>query len=575
MRNLPIGLRLLLAFGLVTASLTGVGVFALTRMGVVKSGLDEVGRVRWKGAQIGFQGVNLAAQQGVHVGEAAVEEDVTRLSGMLAEIAEIRRKAAEVVKAGEAGAATTEIRALYADLAQRRVAYGAAIDRAVALFERGDVVEARRVVGRELMPALERVADGWAAVAQGEGRQVDVAVEAGEQAYLSARSVVSGALLVVAVAAVLLALWITRSITTPLLGAVKAADEIAAGDLRTRITVDGRDEVGRLQAAMGAMIERISQVIGEVRAGADALTAASNQVSITSQSLSQGTGEQAASVEETTSSLEEMSASITQNAENSRQTEAMAAEQAGHAAEGGKAVDDTVAAMRTIAERTSIIEEIAYQTNLLALNAAIEAARAGEHGKGFAVVAAEVRKLAERSQVAAKEIGETADGSVAIAERSGKLIGGLVPAIRKTADLVAEVSAASQEQSSGVQQVSKAMAVVDQVTQRNASAAEELSSTAEEMASQAESLQQLVAYFQVADGRVARAAATAAQTQETPVMRRVAPPPELPRLPVPAPHAAPAHQAVHAAAHAPRPHYASRQEPAVRKVAGADGFRRF
>jgi methyl-accepting chemotaxis protein len=381
--------------------------------------------------------------------------------------------------------------------------------------------------------------------------------------------VVTAFLVAVAIAAILLALWITRSITTPLLGAVEVADALARGDLRVRAKVDGRDEVGRLQVAMAAMVEKISQVIGEVRSGADALSSASNQVSNTAQGLSLGTGEQAASVEETTSSLEEMSASITQNAENSRQTEAMATEQAGHAEEGGKAVEETVIAMRTIAERTSIIEEIAYQTNLLALNAAIEAARAGEHGRGFAVVAAEVRKLAERSQKAAKEIGETADGSVAVAERSGKLIGGLVPAIRKTADLVQEVSAASQEQSSGVSQVSKAMAVVDQVTQRNASAAEELSSTAEEMASQAESLQQLVAFFQVGDGFVPRAAP---QPFRSPAAR--VPAPELPWLALPLPTAPNPHQAHHQA-HASRPHFASRQTAESAAAAHDGNFRRF
>ena len=213
--------------------------------------------------------------------------------------------------------------------------------------------------------------------------------------------------------------------------------------------------------------------------------------------LSQGTSEQAASAEETTSSLEEMSASIQQNSDNSRQMEQVAAKGAREAEESGKAVNHTVDAMKSITEKIDIVDEIAYQTNLLALNAAIEAARAGEHGKGFAVVATEVRKLAERSQAAAKEISSLATDSVKVAENSGKLLDELVPSIKKTAELVQEVAAASREQSSGVAQINKAMAQVDQVTQRNASSAEELSSTAEELASQSEALLQLMNYFKV------------------------------------------------------------------------------
>ena len=273
------------------------------------------------------------------------------------------------------------------------------------------------------------------------------------------------------------------------------ATSLAAGDLRVRVTPRSDDD-GFGQAFV-SMLARLAQVIGEVRAGANALSGASNQVSASSQTLSQGTSEQAASVQETTASLEQMSASITQSAVSSKQTEQMAVQGARDAAEGGQAVAETIDAMRAIAEKISIIEEIAYQTNLLALNAAIEAARAGEHGRGFAVVATEVRKLAEKSQAAAKDIGSLASSSMSLAERSGQLLGALVPSIRKTADLVQEVAAASAEQSSGVSQVNKAMARVDEVTQRNASAAEELASTAEEMAAQAQALDHLVAFFQV------------------------------------------------------------------------------
>jgi methyl-accepting chemotaxis protein len=319
---------------------------------------------------------------------------------------------------------------------------------------------------------------------------------------------------------------LTRSITTPLRQAVHVAERVAQGDLRQTVEVTRRDETGQLLAAMKKMSEKLAQIIGEVREGATNLGAASEQFSSSSQTLSQGTSEQAASVEETTSTLEEMGASITQNAENSRQMEQMAIKGAKDATESGRAVKDALAAMQSIAEKISIVEEIAYQTNLLALNAAIEAARAGEHGRGFAVVATEVRKLAERSQTAAKEISGLSGSSVKVAEQAGQALTELVPAIKKTAELVQEVAAASREQASGITQVNKAIGQVDQVTQRNASAAEELASGAEELASQAEALQQLTAFFQVNGlaelGRAPRPAAAGSRAPHALAVPRLA-----------------------------------------------------
>ena len=298
----------------------------------------------------------------------------------------------------------------------------------------------------------------------------------------------------------LISILVARVISRPLNNAVQVADRIAEGDLTVRITTEAQDETGRLLTAMQRMVRKLAQVIGEVREGSSALASASAQVSASSQSLSQGTSEQASSVEETTASLEQMTTTILQNRDHGRQMERMAVQGAKDAEESGRVVKETVEAMGSIAEKISIIEEIAYQTNLLALNAAIEAARAGEHGKGFAVVATEVRKLAERSRTAAKEISGLASSSVKVATRSGQLLEELVPSIRKTTDLVQEVVSASTEQASGVTQMNKAMQHVDQVTQRNASASEELASTAEELSAQAEALTQLVSFFRVGEG---------------------------------------------------------------------------
>ncbi|WP_459950433.1 methyl-accepting chemotaxis protein [Denitratisoma sp. agr-D3] len=316
----------------------------------------------------------------------------------------------------------------------------------------------------------------------------------------NAKYLVLGLSLTALVIAILLAFWITRSITQPISEVVDVATRLSQGDLTVRVTVDRQDETGQLKTAMQAMIEKLSHIIGEVRGAADSLSSASQEVSSTAQSLSQSSSEQAASVEETTASIEEMTASISQNTENARVTDSMATKAAAEANEGGQAVTETVEAMKQIAEKIGIVDDIAYQTNLLALNAAIEAARAGEHGKGFAVVAAEVRKLAERSQVAAQEIGELAGSSVKMAEKAGTLLSEMVPTIKKTSDLVQEINAASQEQSTGVGQINSAMGQLNQATQQNASASEELAATAEEMGAQATQLQELMLFFKVNDG---------------------------------------------------------------------------
>ncbi|MDV3438494.1 methyl-accepting chemotaxis protein [Pseudomonas otitidis] len=334
---------------------------------------------------------------------------------------------------------------------------------------------------------------------------IRMATEGGQRAEATRQQATLISIVVSAITLVVIGLiggLITRNLLRQLGGepayAVDVVSRIAAGDLTT--TVDTKPgDTGSMLAAIKTMVEKLSQIIGEVRSNADALTSASEQISATAQSMSQGASEQAASVEETSASMEQMSASIAQNTENAKVTDGMASKAAREADEGGQAVRDTVSAMKTIADKISIVDDIAYQTNLLALNAAIEAARAGEHGKGFAVVAAEVRKLAERSQVAAQEISEVAKSSVSLAERAGTLLDQMVPSIAKTSDLVQEIAAASEEQTSGVGQINTAMNQLSEITQQSASSAEELAATAEEMSGQAEQLQQLMDFFKVSN----------------------------------------------------------------------------
>jgi methyl-accepting chemotaxis protein len=286
---------------------------------------------------------------------------------------------------------------------------------------------------------------------------------------------------------------------------------MAEGDLTQRIERDYEGLFGKLKDSANSTAENLTRVLAEVRSAADALTGAANQVNATAQSLSQAASEQAAGVDQTSTQVGAMSASIAQNSDNAKVADSMATHTSAEAGQGGQAVSQTVSAMKQIASKIGIVDDIAYQTNLLALNAAIEAARAGEHGKGFAVVAAEVRKLAERSQLAAREIGDLAASSVATAERAGKLLDEIVPSIQKTSELVQEIAAASTEQSESVAQIGGAMGQLSKTTQQNASASEELAATSEELSGQAQQLQHSIAFFKTGDaGAVARADKTLA-----------------------------------------------------------------
>lgn len=325
-------------------------------------------------------------------------------------------------------------------------------------------------------------------------------VEMGSTVITASNIMMILAILIGLAIAVFLSLFISRIITNGINKGVALAETVAAGDLTIEVDdelLEQKDEIGHLARSLQQMVEQLRDIIGDVIAGAENITSASQEMSGTSQQMSQGASEQASSAEEISSSMEEMVANIQQNTDNALQTEKIAIQAVEGIRKGSDSTDIAVKSMKEIASKVSIIGDIAFQTNMLALNAAVEAARAGEHGKGFAVVAEEVRKLAERSQIAAEEIDILSVNGVQIAEQASKQLSEIVPEIERTAKLVQEIAAASMEQNSGADQVNNAIQQLNQVIQQNAAASEEMASSSEELSSQAEQMKDVVSYFTI------------------------------------------------------------------------------
>jgi methyl-accepting chemotaxis protein len=521
--NMKIGARLGLGFGLVLSLLLITG--AVGQWGV-KSVTDTTVKMLQTDANIAEHG---ATVRSAVLGLRRFEKDIFLNIGAPDKVEEYyrkwndeRQKVEKSIADLEKVAATQKDRDSIKTIKENLALYAAGFNKVFAMVRAGrlQTSAAANAAVAEYKDETHRMENTAAELSDEGNKRMDLAeklvVDKMNHTVLLMMIMVGIAILTGIVVSILIA----RSIRNPIAEGVAVANRLAEGDLTVNIEVNRGDEVGHLLAAMQNMVAKLRTIVGEVKTAADNVASGSQQLSASSEEMSQGATEQAAAAEEASSSMEQMSSNIRQNADNAMQTEKIAVKSADGARQGGTAVNETVHAMKEIANKISIIEEIARQTNLLALNAAIEAARAGEHGKGFAVVASEVRKLAERSQKAAAEISELSASSVEVAERAGALLGQMVPDIQKTAELVQEINAASREQDLGAGQINKAIQQLDQVIQQNASSSEEMASTAEELSSQAEQLQSAIAFFRVDTRDVAHRTAAAPTRQLSRVSTR-------------------------------------------------------
>jgi methyl-accepting chemotaxis protein len=530
-----IKMKLALTFGILVLMLLAVAGIGINKMSVLNTAISDV---------ISGPAKHLSLAQAIDADQSQILADQQSLilntdaTLMRSYYDKVVRRETEMEGFITEGNRIASVRGrpLWADVQQKWSSLKPVFDRIRDLGYANKNEEAARLSNTEQAKLMEALMASITSLSDLQRTAMKEADESTNELYDNARNVMVVSMVAALLIAVAGAFWISRIVSQGLKRVSMALDAVAIGDLEREVSVTSNDEIkdlvdtvnrmtanlrlsaqlaeqiaegdltvdhkalseqDRLGHALVTMTERLRGVMGNAGAAASTVSAGSQQLSSSSEQVSQGATEQAASAEEASASMEQMAANIKQNADNAAQTEKIARQSSKDAEASGAAVDKAVGAMRTIAEKIGIVQEIARQTDLLALNAAVEAARAGEHGRGFAVVASEVRKLAERSQSAAAEISGMSSDTVQAAAQAGEMLTRLVPDIRRTAELVSEISAACREQDVGASQINEAIQQLDKVTQQNASASEQISATSEELAAQAEELQASIAYFQL------------------------------------------------------------------------------
>lgn len=542
-----IKMKLGVTFGLLVIMLGAVAFVASSRLSTLNSAITNVIHGPTKRLEQALSVDNRILNMQRVEKDMVLADDAEMLKDLEAQSVRTEREINQMLRDGESSAPESG-KPLWSQARQDWAAYEPVNERVRQLSLALRSKEASAISMHQSRKLSDTLSSTIAKVVDAEKQEMRDTDAETNQVYAAARNL----LIAVAIAAFLIAvggaIWISLIVSSGFKKIARAINAVAIGDLDNDVTVNSNDEIKDLVTtvngmtanlrvtagladkiadgdltvehkplsdkdtlghALVRMVDRLRGVVGDATAAADNVSAGSQELSSSAEQVSQGATEQAAAAEEASASMEQMASNIKQNADNAAQTEKIARQSSKDAEASGVAVDRAVGAMRTIAEKIGIVQEIARQTDLLALNAAVEAARAGEHGKGFAVVASEVRKLAERSQAAAAEIGSVSGDTVQAATEAGEMLTKLVPDIRRTAELVAEISAACREQDIGASQINEAIQQLDKVTQQNAGASEQISGTSEELAAQAEELQTSIAYFRIGTSGDTRTAASA------------------------------------------------------------------